>query len=88
MATARYGTAIQQHTYAAPGTYRVVLTVADDGGQTATVESTITVQPGSMHVGDLDGTSTQGAKASSLASVTRRGPRRTASAGRVCVPLG
>jgi PKD repeat protein len=65
-----YGPAIQQHTYAAPGTYRVVLTVADDGGQTATVESTITVQPGSLHVGDLDGTSTQGAKGSSLASVT------------------
>ena len=64
------GTAIQQHTYAAPGTYRVVLTVVDDGDQTATVESTIVVQPGSMHVGDLDGTTTQGAKGSSIASVT------------------
>ena len=64
------GTAIQQHTYATPGTYRVVLTVADDGGQQATVESTIAVQPGSLHIGDLDGTSTQGAKGSSIASVT------------------
>ena len=64
------GTAIQQHAYAAPGTYRVVLTVADDGGQQATVERAITVQPGSMHIGDLDGTSTQGAKGSSIASVT------------------
>ena len=32
MVTASNGTAIQQHTYAAPGTYRVVLTVVDDGG--------------------------------------------------------
>ena len=64
------GTAIQQHTYAAPGTYRVVLAVVDDGDQTATVESTIAVQRGAMHVGDLDGTSIQGAKGSSIASVT------------------
>ena len=65
-----YGTAIQQHTYAAPGTYRVVLTVADDSGQPATVQSTITVQPGSMHIGDLDGTSTPGARGSSIVNVT------------------
>jgi PKD repeat protein len=63
------GTATQ-HIYTAPGTYRVVLTVADDGDQTATVESTIAVQRGAMHVGDLDGTSTQGAKGSSIANVT------------------
>jgi len=64
------GTAIQQHTYAAPGTYRVVLKVADDASQRSAVESTITVQPGSVHVGDLDGTSTPGAKGSTVASVT------------------
>jgi PKD repeat protein len=64
------GTRIQQHTYAAPGTYRVTLTVVDDAGQPSAVQSTITVQPGSMHVGDLDGSSTQGAKGSSIASVT------------------
>ena len=31
-----YGTAIQEHTYTSPGTYRIVLTVADDVGQHAT----------------------------------------------------
>jgi PKD repeat protein len=78
------GTAIQQHTYAAPGTYRVVLKVADDASQRSAVESTITVQPGSLHIGDLDGTSTQGAKGLSIASVTvvvhDGGHRRVASA--------
>jgi PKD repeat protein len=64
------GTVITQHTYSAPGTFLVVLTVFDDAGQTAIVESTIAVQPGAMHVGDLDGTSTQGAKGSSIANVT------------------
>jgi hypothetical protein len=64
------GTAITQHTYGGPGTFLVILTVVDDAGQTAIVESTVVVQPGSMHVGDLDGTSTQGGKGSSIATVT------------------
>jgi hypothetical protein len=78
------GTAITQHTYGAPGTFLVLLTVADDAGQMATVERTIGVQPGAMHVGDLDGTSTQGAKGSSIARVTvvvhDRNHQRVASA--------
>ena len=64
------GTAIQEHTYTAPGTYRIVLTVADDAGQPATFDATTTIQPGSMHVGDLDGTSTPGLKSSSIVKVT------------------
>ena len=64
------GATIQQYTYALPGTYRVVLTVVDDAGLQATTQSTITVQPGSLHIGDLDGTSTQGARGWSIASVT------------------
>ena len=64
------GTAILEHTYAALGTYRAVLTVADDVGQTATVDSLIAVQAGSMHVGDLDGTSTPASKPSSILSVS------------------
>ena len=64
-----YGSAVQEHTYAAPGTYRIVLTVADDVGQQATFEATISAQPGSMHVGDLDGASTN-SKASSILNVT------------------
>jgi PKD repeat protein len=63
------GVAIQ-HTYATPGSYRVVLTVVDDSGQYVTAEKTITVKPGPLHIGDLDGTSTQGAKGTSIASVT------------------
>ena len=55
---------------AAPGVYRVVLTVADDVGQQATVEATISVLPGSMHVGDLDSSTTAGSKASSLLHVS------------------
>jgi hypothetical protein len=50
----------------------------------ATVESTIVVELGSMHVGDLDGTTRQGAKGSSIASVTvvvhDRNHQRVASA--------
>lgn len=64
------GTAIQNHTYTAPGTYPVVLTVADDVGQEATFGATITIEPGSMHVGDLDGTSTPGSRPSSMLNVT------------------
>jgi PKD repeat protein len=66
------GTAIQEHTYTAPGTYRVVLTVADDVGQQATFDATIAIpiQPGSMHVGDLDATTTPGPKPSSILKVT------------------
>ena len=46
------------------------LTVADDAGQQATFVATITIQPASMHVGDLDGTSTPGSKSSSTVKVT------------------
>ena len=62
--------AINEHTYPAPGTYQVVLTVADDSGQLATASQTITVQPGSMHVGDLDGTGAQDPGRSSIVRVT------------------
>ena len=50
--------------------YRIVLTVADDVDQWASFDTTITIQTGSMHVGDLDGTSTPGPKLSSIVKVT------------------
>jgi PKD repeat protein len=46
--------AITIHTYAAEGTYPVVLTVADDAGQQAAVRHDVTAVRGAMHVGDLD----------------------------------
>jgi PKD repeat protein len=64
------GAAIQEHIYAAPGTYRIVLTVADDVGLQAAIDATITIQPRSMHVGDLDGVSTAGSRASTIFNVT------------------
>jgi hypothetical protein len=60
----------QEHIYAAPGTYRIVLTVSDDVGQQATFGAGITIPPGSMHVGDLDGTSTAGSRGSSIFNVS------------------
>ena len=64
------GMAIQEHIYAGPGTYRIVLTVADDVAQEATSATTITIPPGPMHVGDLDGASTAGSRGSSILNVT------------------
>ncbi|MEJ2736734.1 MAG: S8 family serine peptidase [Anaerolineae bacterium] len=43
------------HTYGLTGTYTVVLTVTDDGGATDTSSKEVLIEPGSMHVGDLDG---------------------------------
>jgi len=43
--------------------------VADDAGQQARIETTITVLPGPMHVGDLDGATTPGAKGTSILNV-------------------
>jgi PKD repeat protein len=43
------------HTYGLTGTYTVVLTVTDDGGATDTSSKEVFIEPGSMHVGDLDG---------------------------------
>jgi Tol biopolymer transport system component/PKD repeat protein len=60
------GAAIQEHTYPGPGTYRIVLTVADDALQQATVEDTVSIQPAPIHVGDLDGTSTQTSRQSTV----------------------
>lgn len=65
-----YGTAIQEHTYAGLGTYRIVLTVADDAGQQATSDDTISIQPAPIHIGDLDGSSTQGSRQPSTVTVT------------------
>ncbi len=75
------GTAIQQHTSRARHTEsssRSLMTSAS-----GPLESTITVQPGSLHVGDLDGTSTQG-EGTVDCQRDGRGPRRRAPAGRVC----
>jgi len=43
------------HTYGLTGSYTVVLTVTDDGGASDTDSKEVLVEPGSMHVGDLDG---------------------------------
>ncbi|HET7698349.1 MAG TPA: PKD domain-containing protein [Vicinamibacterales bacterium] len=63
-------TAIQEHTYSAAGSYAVVLTVVDGVGQQATVADTITILPASMHVGDLDGLSTQATRPWSVLEVS------------------
>lgn len=51
------------HTYAIADSYEVTLTVTDDGGETGSSSQTVTVtapttEPTSLHVGDLDGSST------------------------------
>jgi PKD repeat protein len=44
------------HTYAWSGTYPVILTVTDDGGETGTATQDVSVTaPNTVHVGDLDG---------------------------------
>jgi PKD repeat protein len=54
------GVAIR-HTYATAGSYPVVLTVTDDGGATDTDTQNVVVGTLlTMHVGDLDGSSTSG----------------------------
>ena len=52
--TAEYSTALTSHSYWAEGTYTVSLMVIDDAGQQTTHDETITLVPGSMHIGDLD----------------------------------
>jgi PKD repeat protein len=42
------------HTYAAGGTYTVILTVTDSGAATSSQTQSVTVIPPEMHVGDLD----------------------------------
>lgn len=51
------GSPTVSHTYATGGTYTVTLTVSD-GWATATQTASVTVSPQFMHVGDLDGTTT------------------------------
>ncbi len=51
------------HTYASAGTYAVVLTVTDNAGATGSSTANVTAgspPPVTMHVGDLDGSSTAG----------------------------
>ena len=48
------------HTYAAAGTYPVVLTVTDDGGVTDNDAQDVLVGLSSMHIGDLDASSSPG----------------------------
>jgi len=55
--SAEYSPAITAHTYWAAGTYVVSLMVIDDAGQKSTRDQTVTIVPGSMHIGDLDGSS-------------------------------
>jgi PKD repeat protein len=42
------------HSYAAAGTYSVVLTVTDNGDSSSSQTQSVTVVPPKMHVGDLD----------------------------------
>lgn len=46
-------------TYAAGGSYTVMLTVTDNGGATSTYAHSVTAVPPAMHVGDLGGGSTR-----------------------------
>jgi PKD repeat protein len=48
------------HTYALSGTYTVALTVTDSGGASGTSSQAVSIEPGAMHVGDLDGDPTEG----------------------------
>jgi PKD repeat protein len=43
------------HTYALSGTYTVALTVTDNGGASGTSSQAVSIELGTMHVGDLDG---------------------------------
>ena len=45
-----------RHVYSAPGTYAATIRVADEFSEVATSSQTITVSRGTMHVGDIDGT--------------------------------
>lgn len=63
------------HTYAASGTYTVTLTVTDDDGAPDSDSQSVSVSGGggtTMHVGDLDGSSTNNGKSGWTAHVTIR----------------
>jgi PKD repeat protein len=50
--------AMASHTYAAFGTYTVLLRVTDNGGAVSDQATSVTLTQPGMHVGDLDGAST------------------------------
>jgi PKD repeat protein len=62
--------AAKSHTYAAGGTYTVILTVTDNGAATSTQAQSVVVVPTGMHVGDLDRASTSTSQQMWTATVT------------------